>query len=57
MLQVFQESNAREEYHTNSMLILYKNYGEILEDAGQLELAEDMDCRGIRLDIQCGRRI
>ena len=31
LLQVFQESSAREEYHTNSMLILYKNYGEMLE--------------------------
>lgn len=55
LLQVFQESSAREEYHTNSMLILYKNYGGMLEDLGELELAEEMDCRGISLDIQCGK--
>ena len=55
LLQAFQESQVKEEYHTNSILVLYFSYGEILEVAGELELAEKMDIRGIRSHIRCGK--
>lgn len=55
ILQTFRESLVKEEYHTNSMLLLYLSYGEMLEANGQLELAEDMDIIGIKLNICCGQ--
>lgn len=55
LLQVFQKSSVREDYHTNSMLLLYRSYGEMLEDADQLKLAEEMDIRGIQLGLRCGQ--
>lgn len=55
MLQAFSESRVEEEYHTNSILLLYMNYGELLETIGQLELAEEMDIHGIQLNIWCGQ--
>lgn len=55
ILQVFEKSHVKEEYHTNSMLLLYKSYGGLLEDMGKLQLAEEMDIRGIHLAIQCGQ--
>ncbi len=55
ILQTFWDSRVEEEYHTNSILMLYMCYGEMLETVGQLELAEQMDNRGIQLDIWCGK--
>lgn len=55
ILQTFQESRVEEEYHTNSLILLYMSYGEMLETDGQLERAEEMDNRGIQLDIWCGK--
>jgi transcriptional regulator with XRE-family HTH domain len=54
MLKTFQKSRVEEEYHKNSMLLLYLSYGEMLESMDQLELAEEMDSAGICLDIWCG---
>lgn len=54
VLQTFKESKVDEAYHKNSMLLLYMCYGEMLETVGQLELAEEIDIRGIHLDIWCG---
>lgn len=55
ILQTFRESRVEEIYHTNSLLLLYLCYGEMLETDGQLEQAEEMDKCGIRLDIWCGK--
>lgn len=55
LLSVFEKSKVREDYHTNSMLLLYRNYGELLEVMEQLELAEEIDIRGIQLAIRCGQ--
>lgn len=54
ILNIFQDSRVDEQYHTNSMLLLYMDYGEMLETIGELELAEEMDVKGIQLDIWCG---
>lgn len=54
ILNIFQDSRVDEQYHTNSMLLLYMDYGEMLESIGELELAEEMDVKGIQLDIWCG---
>lgn len=54
MLQIYQSSRVEEEYHTNSLLLLYMGYGEMLETAGELEIAEEMDVRGIQLGIRNG---
>lgn len=55
ILKTFRESRVGEEYHTNSLLLLYLCYGEMLETNGQLEQAEEMDNCGIRLEIWCGK--
>lgn len=55
ILKTFRDSRVAEEYHTNSLLLLYLCYGEMLETDGQLELAEEMDNRGIYLEIWCGK--
>ena len=55
MLKTFQDSRVGEEYHTNSLLLLYLCYGEMLEANEQLELAEQMDDCGIKLEIWCGK--
>lgn len=55
MLQTFKDSRVEVEYHTNSILLLYMCYGEMLETDGQLEQAEEMDHKGIRMDIWCGK--
>ncbi len=55
MLQTFWKSRVKEEYHTNSLLLLYLCYGEMLETDGQLNQAEEMDNRGIQLEIWCGK--
>lgn len=55
ILQTFRDSRVAEEYHTNSLLLLYLCYGEMLEADGQLELAEEMDNRGIYLEMWCGK--
>ena len=54
ILNIFQDSRVDEQYHTHSMLLLYMDYGEMLETIGELELAEEMDVKGIQLDIWCG---
>lgn len=54
ILKTFQCSRVEDEYHKNSMLLLYLSYGEILESVGEINLAEQMDIKGIRLDIWCG---
>lgn len=55
LLCVFEKSKVREDYHTNSILLLYREYGDLLEVMNQLELAEEIDIRGIRLAIRCGQ--
>ena len=55
ILQAFRQSRVEEQYHTNSMLLLYLSYGEMLEVVGKLKLAKDMDICGIKLDIFCGK--
>lgn len=55
ILQTFQESEVAEEYHTNSLLLLYLGYSEMLETDNQLEYAELIATRGIQLDIWCGK--
>lgn len=55
MLKIFKESRVEEEYHTNSLLLLYLSYGEMLEADGQLEEAENIDNFGILLGIWCGQ--
>ncbi len=55
ILQTYKESRVSEEYHTNSIVMLYMCYGEMLEADNQLDLAELMDIDGIRMDIWCGK--
>lgn len=55
ILQTFQQSKVAEEYHTNSLLLLYLGYSEMLETDNQLEYAELIATRGIQLDIWCGK--
>lgn len=54
LLQTFRESRVPEEYHTNSIIMLYMCYGEMLEANNQLDLAEEIDIHGIQLEIWCG---
>ncbi len=55
ILQTYKESRVSEEYHTNSIVMLYMCYGEMLEADNQLDLAELMDIDGFRMDIWCGK--
>ncbi len=55
MLKAYQKSRVKEEYHTNSVILLYLCYGEMLESDGQLKLAKEMDNFGILLEMWSGK--
>ncbi len=55
ILDRFQASEVAEQYHANSLMLIYANYAGSLEVNGSLDKSEEVGLRGIRLALKCQR--
>ena len=53
LLAAYHKSIVEEKHHTNSIKLLYLNYGEKLECVGRLDEAEAADRRGVEITMEC----